>query len=422
MEIRAGTSSSDAKSSGAFLKLKPQSLLWLSIAAAIAFTLKIALAINTYGAIDIMTWERDLTKIETEGVWPLYRDGIPYVSAKGVQTSIQPFIHPPFMVHVLRFWGLLARISGWPMRFWLRFTSSLVDLVSILLILKILEIRRPNFPNRTSLLLLALCPVSLLVSGFHGNTDPIMISLVLFSIYLLEIAKPAWWAGAALGLAVSVKLAPLIFAPAILLYLRGPKKRLQFVMASTIIFLIACSPYVFQHPTLILTKIFGYGSAFGNWGLSRALLPLWINPQFESFRQIYEGYGKFALILAAVIAALWMNSVRQKSPVPLMLQCGFTAFLFMVLTPGFGVQYLVWLVPWTTLLTVRQALAFHTASAMFLFVYYNRSAHGLPWYFANSAGIPVWYGTVIYFGLLCWIVVVVNTIAFAHRVRRCLAA
>ena len=34
--------------------------------------------------------------------------------------------------------------------------------------------------------LLAVAPPSILISGFHGNTDPVMILFVLLSMYLLD--------------------------------------------------------------------------------------------------------------------------------------------------------------------------------------------------------------------------------------------
>jgi len=392
-----------------------RTFILIAAAGAIAFILKTALAVNTYGSTDIMTWERDLTKVETQGVEALYRDGVPYISRQGVVYNIQPFIHPPFMVHVLRGWGLLAKMSGLPMRFWLRFTCALADLASVLLVLRIVGNHPQPPPQVVPVLLLAVCPVSLLVSGFHGNTDPIMISSLLLSIYLAESGKPVWLVGAAMGLAVSIKLVALIFAPAILLYLTGLYSKLRYILGTAIMFAAASSPYLFQHRALILAKTLSYTSQFGIWGLSRLFLTLANDARYAWLIRGYAAYGKFALLFAVIAAAIWMNAGRKKPP--LMFQCGFTAFLFILLTPGFGVQYLVWLVPWTVLLPMRHLVACHTTSALFLFVYYNRSAHGLPWYFANSLETQVWYGLVVYLALICWFTLLIVTLAFMRQVR-----
>jgi len=61
---------------------------------------------------------------------------------------------------------------------------------------------------------MALSPVSIMVSGFHGNTDPVMICLVLLSIYLVESGRPAWLCGAIFGMAMWIKIVPVIFLPA----------------------------------------------------------------------------------------------------------------------------------------------------------------------------------------------------------------
>ena len=53
-----------------------------------------------------------------------------------------------------------------------------------------------------------LCPTSIMISGFHGNTDPLMIALLLLSVYLIEADAPSWIAGATMGLATNVKVVP----------------------------------------------------------------------------------------------------------------------------------------------------------------------------------------------------------------------
>src|SRR5437899_9945953 len=92
----------------------------LVVVVAIVSVLKITLALTTYGTNDVLTWEQDLAKIETRGPSVLYREGVQSFSKTGEPYHAQPFIHPPFMIHVLRFWGLLAKISHLPIGFWIR--------------------------------------------------------------------------------------------------------------------------------------------------------------------------------------------------------------------------------------------------------------------------------------------------------------
>jgi uncharacterized membrane protein len=77
------------------------------------------------------------------------------------------------------------------------------------------------------LLLFAICPTSILISGFHGNTDPVMIFFVLLSIYFIERLSAAWLAGLAFGMALNIKIVPIILIPAIFFYL-GRKRVMRF--------------------------------------------------------------------------------------------------------------------------------------------------------------------------------------------------
>ena len=67
-----------------------------------------------------------------------------------------------------------------------------------------------------------------MVAGFHGNTDPIMVSLLLLSVYLVETGRGEWLAGAAFGMAMNIKILPLLLAPAALLSLPGTRRRIGF--------------------------------------------------------------------------------------------------------------------------------------------------------------------------------------------------
>src|ERR1019366_3125598 len=112
--------------------------------------------------------------------------------------------------------------------------------------------------------------------------------------------------------------------------------------------------------------------------------------------------AKVLLIAGIVVCALHMN--RPGKYRPLLVQCAVTVFAFLAFSPGFGVQYLAWTVPFTVALSIPLAVAYQFAGGVFLFLYYNRAAHGLPWYFADSLHTPVWYGSVIWVGLICWVI------------------
>jgi uncharacterized membrane protein len=153
-----------------------------------------------------------------------------------------------------------------PLHVWLRVVCAIADLTGTLLILGI--IRQTRLPiSPVAMFLVAASPISLLISGFHGNTDPIMMSFLLLAVYLLSRGAPLR-AGAALGFAAGIKIVPLLFTPA-LAYSLPAKKRGIFLAGAIGVFVAGSFPLAFDHPDLIWSHVFGYSPQTGVWGISR---------------------------------------------------------------------------------------------------------------------------------------------------------
>jgi hypothetical protein len=376
----------------------------LIAAAAFAFALKTTIAVTTYGTNDVMTFERDLAKLQRQGAVTLYREGITYISADGARYKNQPFIHPPFMLTVLGTWGLLAKLTGLPLGFWLRLTSSMADILSLVLVARLLKGLPHLKDTGLGLLAMALCPISIVISGFHGNTDPVMIALVLLSVYWLHMRRALWMAGAAMGMALSIKIVPVIFIPAVLLRLPGMRQRWRYLASVTAVFVLASLPYIVRDPILIGKTLMSYSSTPGLWGFSVLSVFFRDNASWGWLFRSYVAGGKI-LVLAAILCLSVAINLRPNKP-PLVLQCGAVVFLFLFLTPGFAMQYLVWLVPWVLALGIWPTLFFYAVSGTFVFVVYNDWCGGFPWYAADALFRP-WEVRHAMLGLLCWAAVAV---------------
>ena len=73
-----------------------------------------------------------------------------------------------------------------------------------------------------------------------------MIALVLLSVYWLETRRALWMTGAAMGMALSIKIVPVIFIPAVLLYLPGMRQRWRYLATVAAVFGLASLPYLVQ--------------------------------------------------------------------------------------------------------------------------------------------------------------------------------
>ena len=379
--------------------LTPRQRLWLIAALAFATLIKLYLAARTHGTTDVDAYTEQLINIREFGAGTYYIRG-----AFG-----NPFNHPPPMLHVLKALGFLADISGLPFRFWLRLFPTLADIGSVMLVAKLLENHKDRFPL---LLALALSPISIIINGYHGNTDCLVITFVLLAIYLTQCRKSILLGGVAFGMACSVKVVPTLFVPAVLLYLPDFRSRVKFSVAAVGFFLVSSLPYIAQEPTTILKSVFGYGPIYGSWGIPQLLA---IVSTVEYAHQPYEPLGIHAVVasilkyltLSLICAvSIWMN-FRKTRP-SLLTQCGIVVSLFLFLTPGFGPQYLVWLVPFVLALGVREALAYYCVGGLYLAYKYLG--------FTESTASYVWtIGLIL--ALSCWLMMYIFVRKYIASVR-----
>ena len=383
------------------LALSRQWLLCIALTAMLVFGLKATLALRTLGTNDIVTWKQDLEKVDTEGWEALYRDGVDSVSPAGKSYHhVQVFSHPPFMLHVLPVWRGLASITGLPLEFWVRITCSVADLGSLLL-LCLFRARMPELRIRpVALLLFAASPILLLISGFHGNSDPIMMFFVLLSVYLMEIRNLPALSGAILALAMGIKVVAVIFAVALLFFAPTIRGKVRFSLATAGVVAASAFPYIVQNPLLILQRLSHYSSQPMLWGWSFITMTFADSPRYHWISDGFMNYGKACLLLMLAVLSIMMN--RRRGRFPLLMQCGLLAFFFVFFTPGFGVQYLAWLAPWTVVLSASAITIYNLTAGTFLAAVYTHWCRGFPWYYANAYEVPVWSSLGVLLGLACW--------------------
>ena len=374
---------------------KEGALLLVACLGFLALALKVALALQTQGTNDIVYWEVFLATLKDAGGIGVYQ-----------QIVIFNFNHPPFMLHLLRVMDAFAEATGLPFAFWLRVPSIVADAGSLVTVARLLAshpIRDRRHPTGASLALLAVAPVSIMVSGFHGNTDSVMIFFMLLSLYCLDAKRNPWLAGAAFGMAINIKVVPLIFVPALALYLWKRREFSQYFGTCTGVVLLGSMPYILQDPLLVARNVLGYGSYYGYWGISRLTTTVVSDAQTNA---AYAQIGRFLSIGLIAFASVMMG--RRKASIPIFFQCGVIAFLFLTFTPGFGIQYLTWLVPWVVGLGFWPTALYYVTSGVFAFSVYTYWSHGLPWVFADVRDFDpeLWPVSIVYIELICWLSVV----------------
>jgi len=367
---------------------------WLWVALAFATLIKLYLALYTHGSLDVAGFRDHLDKIHELGVGA-YR-------VRGAFDN--PFNSPPPMIHVIKFWGWLSQFA--PFGFWLRLPGILADICSFFLVSRLLAKLWPDRSHFWALLGMILCPTAILISGYHGNTDSVMIFLVLLSIYFNE--KP--WAGLIFGLALCVKVLPLAFAPAIIFCLPW-KKSFRFFSLAAATFILCSMPYLAQDPSAVGSTVFGYSSIYGEWGFTQLATLFFPDPPsyLHGAFDVQGSHLIFAQILKIVLmGAIIFTSFRFRKN--LYLACGIITGLLLFLAPGFGTQYLVWLVPFVPALGLC-AMPYYVTSGLYTFIFYS---YTFIFYSCIGLFLSLHPAIFVLFALACWVSILLTIVRYYH--------
>jgi hypothetical protein len=187
-------------------------------------------------------------------------------------------------------------------------------------------------------LLYALNPVALLVSAWHGQIEPIAITLGL-SALLLARRHRALWAGIVLGFAVASKTWPLLFVPGVFRDIRRGRWWQTAVGAVAVLIALLMSSALLLHSGIRhdVALVLGYRAFLGSWGWTGVLRYLHLVGDGLTGPRIVAVQRLGTLITAVTLGAVVLVFRRCSGPdltVALLLA-------FLAVTPGFGPQYLI---------------------------------------------------------------------------------
>ena len=344
---------------------------------------KLVIAAMTYGTNDVSYWIDFARGVGLKGPVGVY----------GIDFRHAVYNHPPLVGYFLGAANALTNI-GIPINFTIRAVSSTADVASAVLVFELLRTRRSLTVATLSGILVAASPVLFLVSGFHGNTDPIFAMLVLLSCFLLVNKRMDLIGGGVLALALGIKLVPVVVLPTLFVYLLRRDRRglVRAVVGFTAVFLVSWGPALLQEWQPLMQNVIGYsGISRRQWGLVQ--LGNWATNQ--DMINFLTGPGKMLSVAACALlpaALLWRRSDRVLEAL------GLSLVGLLVLSPAFGVQYLVWALAAAFLVDFWGAIAYNILGGLLLFNIYDDWSDGIPWGVANgepfTAGHPCRSGAV----------------------------
>lgn len=354
--------------------------LWIAIAALLATAAKAAIAWNTIGTNDVVTFYYFARSLQEHGLEWTYLHHI-------------AFNHPPVTAYFLVGIYKLAQLpflqeNGISFPFLLRLPGILADLVSIWAVVETAKSVESKVPT-WALLLFAVSPASLMITGFHGNTDPIMAMFLTLSI-LAAVRDKAILCGLFFALSCQIKIIPLLFLPILFFYWKERHLVLKFVLPMAITFLVLWSQPLFNFPIAFAKNVLSYGSFWGLWGVTYWLRQTgWSEFSHVTYHHFTPAQALVGTILklcivTIVLSIAWRRRYLGKSS--LIRSIAYAWIIFFILSPGVCAQYLVW--PAAILIFLQPALFgwFTATGSLFLFFFYNSIADKFPWYLAISTG------------------------------------
>lgn len=357
-------------------------------AAAVAAALKLLIAANTFGTNDIHYWIQFAQGARDFGPVGMY----------GHEFRVL-YNHPPMIGWLLLAIGWLGEhLMSFP--FWMRVPSILADVGTAVLVFELVRRRRPPPEAAIAGLAISASPLLFIVSGFHGNTDPVFVALSLLALYLVLNRRSPLLAGLAIGLAVSVKLVPVIFVPllVVLVLRRGQRDVVRFLAGGTAVFALLWLPVLVFRGSEFLAQVVGYpGIALRQWGLPQLLA--WLHAP-QGVQDVVVDPGRLLVLAAAAALPAALVWRRPSAAAPAL---ALAASLFLFLSPAFGMQYLVWPLAAAYLTKNGPAHLYNVGSSVFALVVYSLWSRGAwPWGWGEALAIPLASPLHFTLMLVCW--------------------
>jgi len=323
--------------------------------------LRVALSAISLGSDDAVIWQRFAEHISTHGLFDLYRTN-------------QEFNHPP----IPGYWAMLAynftRHHRAQFGFVFRVPGILADVLSCFLLLKIGN-RRALRTNQQGLgpkmaLVFAWSPCAILMSGFHGSTDSVYAALCLLAAYCAtELASP-FAAGLALGAAINVKLIPVMLIVPFLLLFRSPIAAGKFI-AGLVLMVVPFIPVLIESGSAFHHNAMEYNSAIDYWGVDQILLEAQTVDKYAGWGVVllaeYHDVGRYLIFASILTFAL----IARRKQLDFYTTGAGAAALFLIFTPGFGVQYLVFVLPLLIAADLKRGLIYGLLAGAFMFIAYD---------------------------------------------------
>jgi hypothetical protein len=356
--------------------------LWLWALGLAGICARIGLWWYSIGSNDAYLWSLHGMKVAAAGLAQTYR-------------TFQAFNHPPLMgLYAAQAWRW-ASGDAWTFARLIKLPGLGGEALTLALLWR--------FASPRTAAVYACLPAAILVSGYHGSTDCLCVALVLAAAITFDRER-YFLSGLLWSAALNVKILPLVLVP--LPFLGIPnRKALLRLGAGFALGLVPFVPTAIAAGDAMYRNMIAYNPQPDNWGIMALLTRGLASPALAHLVQPvghwYLARGRYLILLSITAVALFSRFHRR---MPMIRQTAVGAALFLILAPGFGVQYVIYPAALLCLVDLPEGIMWGCTSGLFIGAVY--------WMFINS-WMPLqstfwkWYPfPANALGLLAWAVLV----------------
>jgi hypothetical protein len=181
----------------------------------------------------------------------------------------------------------------------------------------------------------ALNPLSLLVVALHGQVEPVALAFAMGAVVMAK--KDKWaWAGVLVGAAVAAKTWPVLIVLAMMPF-RRPRRcgeLLAGAAAVPVALLVSGVVFLDTRPVRALVHVVSYTSIVDNWGWGGTLVTAGVAHVGYGTAVGHAGSALVAISVVGILVAFRRYPLEARALAVLAI--------FLVVTPSFGNQYLLW--------------------------------------------------------------------------------
>jgi len=362
----------------------------------LSFILKLFIATQFFGTFDMKMWYLVSETIGDDITKNFYE---PYKGVIVFKDTELSWPYSPIWAFTNYFMNKLSQLIHISLSILIKIPIIIFNMLVAYLLYKI--VRRNNKGKKEIFRVVASFlynPIIIFVTAYGAQFGIIAIYFLLLYYYFSNSAKNSF-THLIYGFSIAVKqvtVFPLIF---LLLRQKGIKKITFFAMTS-FPFIVIILPYFIDAWKPVVHNTFLYSGIWAIWGYTR-----WIQ-HFTTLFGLYDLqtllYLTVPKIMTIVLFGLMLYYFNKFKKISMLEGILISYLFFLILTPGFGTQYLVWILPFAVLFKNYYYYVYSVIGSLVAFFFYYGHGMGDNLFFREIIAYSL-FGPILWLFCIYWL-------------------